>query len=97
VGGEIPHLEKDLKNIMLNEYLQTARTFLSSNPIIAVVIGVILIVLFYSQPKEMFKLAVFGLFLAVVFYVITLLAGTVDTGSKQKDQMIYKSRDVIGE
>ena len=82
---------------MLNEYLQAAGTFLYTNPIIAVVIGVILVVLFYSQPKEMFKLTAFALFIAVVFYVITLLAGTVDTGSKQKDQMIYKSRDVIGE
>ncbi|MGK2907674.1 MAG: hypothetical protein ACSLFH_15230 [Desulfuromonadales bacterium] len=82
---------------MLNEYLQAAGTFLHTNPIIAVLIGVIVVVLFYSQPKEMFKLAAFVLFIAVVFYVITLLAGTVNTGSKQKDQMIYKSRDVIGE
>jgi hypothetical protein len=45
----------------------------------------------------MFKLAAFVLFIAAVFYMITLFAGTLSTGSKQKDQMIYKSKDVIGE
>jgi len=82
---------------MLNEYLQTARAFLQTNPIIAVVIGVIVVMLFYSKPKEMFKLVAFGLFIAVVFYFIALLTGTIDTGVKQKDQMIYKSRDVLRE
>ena len=82
---------------MLNEYLQSARAFLYTNPIVAVVISVILVTLIFSRPKEMFKLVAFGLFIAVVFYFITLFAGTLSTGSKQKDQMIYKSKDVIGE
>ncbi len=82
---------------MLNEYLQAARAFLQANPIIAVVIGVIVVMLFYSTPKEMFKLVAFGLFITVVFYFIALFTGTIDSGVKQKDQMIYKSRDVLGE
>ena len=45
----------------------------------------------------MFKLVAFCLFLGVVFYCITLLVDTVSTGSDQKDQMIYKSKEVLGE
>jgi uncharacterized membrane protein len=82
---------------MFSEFLQTARVFLSANPVIAFVLGVIVLVFFYFKPKEMFKLAAFVLFIAAVFYMITLFAGTLSTGSKQKDQMIYKSKDVIGE
>ena len=82
---------------MLSEYLQTARAFLSTNPVIAILIGAILVLLFFSRPKQMFKLAAFILFITVVFYFITLFADTVSTGSKQKDQMIYKSKDVIGD
>lgn len=82
---------------MFNEYLQSARAFLHTNPIVAVIAGVILVVLFYSKPKEMFKLVGFCLFVTAVFYGILLLVETVSTGSSQKDQMIYKSKDVIGE
>ena len=82
---------------MLIEYLQIARAFLYSNPMIAGIIGGSVVVLFYCKPKEMFKLVALCLVIAVVFYFLSLFAGTVSTGAKQKDQMIYKSRDVVGE
>lgn len=44
----------------------------------------------------MFKLVVFCLFLMVVFYCITLLAGALSSGSDQKVKMIYKSEEVLG-
>jgi 4-hydroxybenzoate polyprenyltransferase len=77
--------------------LQNILAFLQTNPVIAVAIGAVVVVLFYSKTKEMCKLVGFCLFIAVVFYFLTLLAGTVSTGSKHKDQMIYKSKDVIEE
>ena len=82
---------------MIENQLNNLLVFLQTNPIIAVVAGVIVVALFYAKPKEMFKLVAFILFIMVVFYFITLFAGTVTSGSKQKDQMIYKSRDVIGD
>ena len=82
---------------MFAEQLLNALTFLQTNPVIAVIIGAIVLLLFLSKPKEMFKLVAFCLFLVVVFYCITLLAGTLSTGSDQKDQMIYKSKEVLGE
>ena len=82
---------------MLEELLQSALAFLQTNPIIAAVIGVIVVALFYFKPKAMFKLVAFCLFLAVVFYCITLFAGAVGSGSKHKDQMIYKTKEALGE
>ena len=82
---------------MLEEQLQNALAFLQTNPVIAVAIGAVLLVLFYFKPKEMFKLLAFCLFMIVVFYFITIFAGTVGTGSKHKDQMIYKSKKVLGD
>ena len=82
---------------MLKEQLMNVLAFLQTNPIVAVLVGMAVLVLFYSKPKEMFKLVGFCLFVTVVFYGILLLVETVSTGSSQKDQMIYKSKDVIGE
>jgi hypothetical protein len=82
---------------LLEEQLQNILNFLHTNPIVAVAIGGVVIVLFYSKPKEMFKLVGFCLFIVVVFYLLTFFAGTLTTGSKHKDQMIYKSKKVIEE
>ncbi len=82
---------------MLEEQLRNILVFLQTNPIVAVVIGAVILLLFYSKPKEMFKLVGFCLFIVVVFYFITLFASTVGTGSKQKDQMIYKTKKELGE
>lgn len=80
---------------MLDKLFQNALAFLQTNPIIAVVLGAVVVAFFYFKPKEMFKLLAFGLFMAVVFYCITIFTETVRTGSKQKDQMIYKSEKVL--
>jgi len=82
---------------MLEEQLMNTLAFLQTNPIVAVIVGMVVLALFYSKPKEMFKLVAFCIFLAVVFYGIILLVETVSTGTSHKDQMIYKSKDVIGE
>ncbi len=82
---------------MFEEQLQNVLVFLQANPIIAVILGSVVVTLFYSKPKEMFKLLVFCIFIAVVFYFLTLFAGTVDTGAKQSDQMIHKTKDALGE
>ncbi len=82
---------------MLDEYLQNTLFFLQTNQTAAIVIGVAVVALFYFKTKEMFKLVAFCFFMAIVFYLITLLAGTLNTGAKQKDQMIYKSKEALGE
>ena len=82
---------------MLEEHLQNTLIYLKANPIIAVVLGLFIAFCFYSKPKEMFKLLIFCVFLAVVFYIITLFAGAIGSGGQGKSQMIYKTKDAIGE
>ena len=82
---------------MLEEQLHSILILLRSNPGLALILAVIIVVLCYFRPKAMFRMVLFGLFIALVFYFITQLAGMVNTGSQQKDRMIYKSRDVIGD
>jgi 4-hydroxybenzoate polyprenyltransferase len=83
--------------IMLEEQLYALLDLLLSNPVFALLLAVIVVALCYFRPKAMFRLALFSLFIVLVFYFIAQLAGMVSTGSQQKDRMIYKSRDVIGE
>ncbi len=82
---------------MFAEHLHNTIVLLKSNPALAFVLAGVILALFYFKPKEMGKLVLFGLFIIVVFYFITLFAEMLDVGSKQKDQMIYKSRNVIDE
>jgi hypothetical protein len=67
---------------MLEEQLKNTLVLLQDNPIIAAVIVMIVLVLFYSRPKEMFRLVIFCVFMAGVFYFITLIAETLSTGSR---------------
>lgn len=82
---------------MIEEQLQSALALLKGNPVVAMGLVGVVVVLFYFKPKEMFKLVLFCLFIVVTYYFISMFAGTVFTGSKQKDQMIYKSKDLIGD
>ena len=82
---------------MLEEPLKNLLTLLRDNPAMALASASIVAALFYFKTKEMIKLVLFGLFIVVIFYFITLFAGTLSSGSKQKDQMIYKSRGIIDE
>jgi hypothetical protein len=82
---------------MLEEQLHNTLALLRGNPALALAIALIVAGLFYFKPREMFKLALFGLFITVVFYFITLLADTLSTGSKEKGEMIYKTKNIIGD
>ncbi len=62
-------------------------SFIQNNTVIAIAIAVILVFLIYRKPKLFFGIVFLGLFLAVVFYLITSMA---DSGSKQKKSLIFK-------
>lgn len=78
--------------MFFEEQLQNIAYFLRDNPVFALILGGVILLLFLAKPKEMFQLVGFCLFISVVFYFIILFAETVDTGSKEKDEMIYKTR-----
>ena len=82
---------------MFAEHLHNTIALLKSNSVPVFALAGATLALIYFKPREMCKILLFGLFITVVFYFITLFAETLDIGSKQKDQMIYKSRNVIDE
>jgi hypothetical protein len=80
---------------MFEQHLETTLIFFKTNPVVAGVIILFIAICFYSKPKESLKLVAFITFLIVAFYIITLLAGALGSGSSQKDQMIYKTDKAI--
>jgi len=82
---------------MFEEHFQDTIALVQSNPIIGIGVAVVVLGLFYFRPKDMFKLLGFCLVLVVGFYLMTLLAETVGSGSKKKDEMIHRTSKAIGE
>ncbi len=64
-------------------------SFVQNNTVIAIVIAVGLLFLIYRKPKLFFGILFLGLFLAVLFYTITTMAGS---GSKQKKRLIHEEK-----
>jgi Ca2+/Na+ antiporter len=62
-------------------------SFAQNNTVTAIAIAVILLFLIYRKPKLFFGILFLGLFLAVLFYLITSMAGS---GSKQKKRLIFE-------
>jgi len=62
-------------------------SFIQNNTVIAIVIAVGLLFLIYRKPKLFFGILFLGLFLAVLFYLITSMAGS---GSKAKKRQILE-------
>ena len=68
-------------------YLDAIVTFAQTHTVIAIIIGVGLLVFLYRKPKLFFGILFLGLFLAVLFYMITSVAGP---SSEKKKKMIYR-------
>ena len=82
---------------MFEEHLQNTIALVQGNPVIGIGVAVVILALFYFRSKDMFKLLGFCLLLVVGVYLMTILVETVGSGSKQKDEMIHKTREAIGE
>jgi uncharacterized membrane protein len=80
---------------MFEEHLHKTVELLLDNQGISIGFAIVIAVLFYFRPKDMFKLLGFCLMLVVAFYLMTQLAGVVGSGSKYKDQMTHKTSDAM--
>lgn len=82
---------------MFEEKLRYGFFILKSNPELSIGIAIVLAVFCFIRPKECGKLVVFGLFLILAFYIMSLFLGAVDSGSREKGSMIYKSKPQLDE
>jgi len=62
-------------------------SYIQNNTVVAIAITVILLFLIYRKPKLFLGILFLGIFLAVVFYLITGMAGS---GSKQKKRLLLE-------
>jgi hypothetical protein len=62
-------------------------SFVQNNTVIAIVIAVGLLLLIYRKPKLVLGILFLGLFLAVLYYFITSMAGS---GSRQKKRLLLE-------
>ncbi len=62
-------------------------SFVQNNTVIAIVVAVGLLILISRKPKLFLGILFLGLFLAVLFYLITSMAGS---GSRQKKRLLLE-------
>jgi K+-sensing histidine kinase KdpD len=82
---------------MFQHHLQTIIALLKDNPVLAIIVAGIVLILFYTRPKQVFKIVCLCLVFFAFIYAAGLLFGTLESGSKQKDEMIHKTRQAIEE
>lgn len=77
--------------------LQQAIDYGQSNTVVVLGIVTVLVLLTILKTKAMIKLYGVCLLAVVGMYLFTLISGPLSSGIKQKDRMIYKTPDAIGE
>lgn len=71
----------------LSEIMSSIISFLMSNPIIAAVIGLLLLFLIFRKSKLFLTLLFFALILTAAFYLIMNMASS---GVSKKERLIHK-------
>jgi len=77
--------------------VQQAIAYAQRNTTVVLVVAAVLVLLIIFKPKIMVKLCGVCVFALIVFYLITLFNGALSSGIKQKDEMINKTPQAIGE
>ncbi len=70
-----------------SRYMDSIVTFAQNHTVIAIILALGLLIFMYRKPKLFFGILFLGLFLALLFYMITSVAGP---SSEQKKRLIYK-------
>ena len=77
----------------LDYFVTIGRNFFYRHTIIAVAIIVAIAVFACFKPKVMLKMGVFVSVMGVLFYIISLLGGTLSTGVQHKDTLTGRSQE----
>lgn len=77
--------------------LQQAIDYSQRNTTVVLVAVPVLVLLTIFKPKIMMKLYGACVIALVGLYLLTLFSGALSSGTKQKNRMIYKTREAIAE
>lgn len=69
--------------------------FFQNYPIPAVAIVVVIAVIAFIKPKEIFKLLLVGLAIGVILYIVSFMVDSTSIGIEQKNTLIQKSDEYI--
>ena len=78
-----------------NTLFERCQYYFQNNSIVALAIIAALALFGYLKPKAFFKVLMLALILGGVLYIISLLGESTTTGIQQKDQMMYKSKEIL--
>ncbi|MDG5470025.1 hypothetical protein P9J64_17045 [Deltaproteobacteria bacterium IMCC39524] len=81
----------------VEDLLQQVVNYGQSNMNVVIAVVAVLLLLTFFKPKSMMKLYGACVLVFIGFYLLTLLGGILFSGDKQKNQMIYKTREATGE
>ena len=79
------------------DLLQQVVDYGQGNMNVAIAVVAVLLLLTFFKPKSMMKLYGACVLVFIGFYLLTLLGDILSSGNKQKNQMIYKTREATGE
>ena len=77
--------------------LQQAVDYGQHNMSVVLAVVAVLLLLTIFKTKNMMKLYGACVLVLIGCYLLTLLGGVLSSGNKQKNQMIYKTREATGE
>ncbi|RJX27577.1 MAG: hypothetical protein C4531_13615 [Desulfurivibrio sp.] len=79
----------------INALIASCQLFFQDHKAMAAALVAALALFGYLKPKIFFKLLLLALFAGVVLYIVSLLGESSTTGIEQKDQMMYKSKEIL--
>lgn len=71
----------------LSDITKSISSVATGNPVVAVIIGIIILIIMFRKPKLFFGLLGLGLILAFIWYMIMSMASS---GLSQKDKLLHK-------
>jgi hypothetical protein len=71
--------------------------FLQSHLLISIAALAVVVYFFFTNPKESFKILLIVAILAVAGYLVMQLGSSTESGVSEKKEMIYKTKNAIGE
>ncbi len=80
-----------------SELWQSAVDFYHAYPLLIAGIGIVVLVWAWKKPKQATKGFLFLAFIALVFYVLSLLGEGTDSSTRMKDSMMRKTEQALEE
>ncbi|PID77075.1 MAG: hypothetical protein CSB24_03405 [Deltaproteobacteria bacterium] len=81
----------------MQQYVNMVLAFFQNHMIISAAVALAVIIFIWKKPGEAFKAAVFLVGMAVVFYILSLLGGTMFDGVDRKNDVTQKTENALRE